>query len=121
MRQPALRNSFAQVAHRCFVAEEILEAHELRLSTQPRREQVASTCVPGSTLSEANESNSTHRELPQFRHHANGILRAQRNLRLNVDLLVGNQPQPPALRQRHQAERRLHPCERLADALTAAS
>src|SRR5277367_5513270 len=102
MRQSALRNAFAQMAHSCLVAEKIVEAHDLRLSTQRDRSKPALIS-------------------PQLRHHANGIFRTQRNLRLHANFLAGNKPQPPALCKSCEGENRFHPRERLADALTAAA
>src|SRR5271170_1883216 len=56
----------------------------------------------------------------KLRNHTNTILRSQRNLRLNLQPLPRNQPQPPALRDRCQQLRALHPRKGLANALAAA-
>src|SRR5580704_6550315 len=59
--------------------------------------------------------------LPQLRHHANSIFGPQRNLRLYLDALAGNQLEPPFLRQSDQAENCLHPRKGFANALAIAA
>src|SRR5262249_61994880 len=57
-----------------------------------------------------------------FERHAEPEFRPQRDQRQQFDAGPGLESEPPALRDRCDQERRLHPCERLpdADARTAA-